>query len=639
MTVDAFNAPMGANLAEWGATFRVWAPTAKTVKVAGNFNNWMPQPLDRAETGFWSLYVPGVKELDQYKYYVEGIGTTGWKRDPYARSLTRDPPYPNCNCSVTQPRSFPWHDAGYRTPDFSDLIIYQLHVGAFWSADSQGVDRRKDRPGRFLDVLFKLDYLVDLGLNAVQFLPIQEFRAPRSLGYMGTDCFSPEMDYSVAPADPEFPDYLAQANALLASRGLPPFRQTDLDCQTKQLMAVIDLLHLYGIAVILDVVFNHAGDFDDQCLFFLDRQQSGDNNRSLYFTSQDFSGGLVFAYWKMEVRQFLIDNAGFFFDEYHVDGYRFDEVTAIDRFGGWDFLEDLTDTLRYRKPSAPLIAEYWADQSVVVQPHNAGGAGFDSVISSGLRLAVRGVIEDVARGADARVNLDELARALCPPFGAAWRLVQQLENQDIVRIDNRSDRVPRISAISDAANARSWYARSRSRAANGLFLTAPGIPSFFMGQEFLEDKYWSDNPGYFDSTLIWWDGLTTDRTMQDFCRFTRDLIGVRRRFRALRSDSINVFHVHNDNRVLAFHRWLEGAGEDVVVVVSLREQIWFSYELGFPAGGGWREVFNSDAYDNWVNPQVAGNAGSIVASGPPRHGMPFSANIVIPANAILVFAR
>lgn len=101
MATDASKAPMGANLAEWGATFRVWAPTAKTVSVAGNFNNWAPQPLDRANTGYWSLYVPGVKELDQYKYYVEGIGTTGWKRDPYARSLTRDPPYPNCNCSVT----------------------------------------------------------------------------------------------------------------------------------------------------------------------------------------------------------------------------------------------------------------------------------------------------------------------------------------------------------------------------------------------------------------------------------------------------------------------------------------------------------------------------------------------------------
>jgi 1,4-alpha-glucan branching enzyme len=111
-----------------------------------------------------------------------------------------------------------------------------------------------------------------------------------------------------------------------------------------------------------------------------------------------------------------------------------------------------------------------------------------------------------------------------------------------------------------------------------------------MGQEFLEDKYWSDNPAYFDSTLIWWDGLSDDRAMQDFHRFMRELVGVRRRFRALRSDSIDVFHVHNDNRVITFHRWIEGVGEDVVVVVSLSEHTWYSYELGFPANGSWREV-------------------------------------------------
>jgi 1,4-alpha-glucan branching enzyme len=217
--------------------------------------------------------------------------------------------------------------------------------------------------------------------------------------------------------------------------------------------------------------------------------------------------------------------------------------------------------------------------------------------------------------------------------------VQQLENQDIVRINNTTDRVPRISALADSSNSRCWYARSRSRVANGLLLTAPGIPCLFMGQEFLEDKYWSDNPDYYDFTLIWWDGLSTDRAMQDHLRFMRELIALRGSFRALRSDSINVFHVHDDNRVLAFHRWIEGVGEDVVVVASLSEQTRYSYQLGFPQGGHWREVFNSDVYDNWVNPMVAGNGGGINASGPPRHGLSCSATIVVPANSILVFAR
>jgi 1,4-alpha-glucan branching enzyme len=91
--------------------------------------------------------------------------------------------------------------------------------------------------------------------------------------------------------------------------------------------------------------------------------------------------------------------------------------------------------------------------------------------------------------------------------------------------------------------------------------------------------------------------------------------------------------------VVAFQRWVEGAGRDVVVVVSLNESTFWSYDLGFPSSGEWLEVFNSDVYDNWVNPWVAGNGGAIWAKGGPMHGLPASATIVIPANGILVFAR
>ncbi len=102
--------------------------------------------------------------------------------------------------------------------------------------------------------------------------------------------------------------------------------------------------------------------------------------------------------------------------------------------------------------------------------------------------------------------------------------------------------------------------------------------------------------------------------------------------------------MHNDARVLAFHRWVEGVGRDLVVVASLAESTYRDYPLPFPAGGEWREVFNSDAYDSLpedggYNPNPAGNAGAIVADGPPRAGSPTSASIVIPANGLLVFAR
>jgi 1,4-alpha-glucan branching enzyme len=334
----------------------------------------------------------------------------------------------------------------------------------------------------------------------------------------------------------------------------------------------------------------------------------------------------------------LIDNATFFFKEYHVDGFRFDEVTVIDRYGGWQFLQDLTSTLRHEKPEAPLIAEYWADQEAVLRPRDAGGAGFDAVVASGLRQAIRTAVGQAAGGQGARVDLDPVGRELYPKHGASWRSVQHLENHDIVRINNESDRQPRIAALADGSNPRSWYARSRSRVANGLLLTAPGIPMLFMGQEFLEDKYWSDSPDHFRSSLIWWDGLDSDKSMRDHLRFVRELIGLRKRLPGLRGDAVNVFHVHNENRVIAFHRWIEGIGRDVVVVASLREETWWEYELGFPRAGQWLEVFNSDVYDGWVNPMTAGNAGRVIAAESARHGLPASARIVIPANGLLVFS-
>jgi 1,4-alpha-glucan branching enzyme len=160
----------------------------------------------------------------------------------------------------------------------------------------------------------------------------------------------------------------------------------------------------------------------------------------------------------------------------------------------------------------------------------------------------------------------------------------------------------------------------------------------FMGQEFLEDKQWSDTPN--PDHLLWWSGLEGgDKVMGDFLRFTQELIQVRRRQAALRGEGLSIIHVHNNNRVIAFQRWVEGSGQDVIVVASLSESTQYNYQIGFPSGGYWREVFNSDVYDNWVNPIVAGNGYGVDANGWGCHGLPCSASITIPANSILVFAR
>jgi 1,4-alpha-glucan branching enzyme len=127
--------------------------------------------------------------------------------------------------------------------------------------------------------------------------------------------------------------------------------------------------------------------------------------------------------------------------------------------------------------------------------------------------------------------------------------------------------------------------------------------------------------------------------MTDHLRFTRELIHLRRRHVGLRGQGFRAVHVHDQNRVLAFHRWVEGAGDDVIVVVHLAPFNRFDYRIGFPGGGPWREVFNSDVYESWVNPHVVGNGGSVFAELQPLHGFGHSAALTLPANSLLVFAR
>jgi 1,4-alpha-glucan branching enzyme len=267
--------------------------------------------------------------------------------------------------------------------------------------------------------------------------------------------------------------------------------------------------------------------------------------------------------------------------------------------------------------------------------------GWTSTSAIPTGCAVRRLIAAAAGGANASVDLGPLRDGLHRPWGvpSACLVYNCVENHDLVLDADGDHRMPRIPRLADAASPRSWYARSRARVATGLLLTAPGVPKLFMGQEFLEDKLWSDDPKQ-AGRLIWWDGLEgEDPAMSDHHRFTRDLIWLRRRHPALRDDPIRVYEPGGDNRVQAFQRWVSGRGRDVIVVASLSESTLRGYALGFPHRGEWLEVFNSDVYDHFPNPWVQGNAGAVTADGPPLDGMDHSAQLTIPANSLLVFAR
>jgi 1,4-alpha-glucan branching enzyme len=674
--------PMGATLlsdqglAGSGATFRAWAPRATAVYVNGVFggvsrSGETPDLLmTKDANGYWSGFLADAAEGDTYIFYVAGAGSSGPKRDPWARELANDPaePFPVCRAVIRSAHAYPWHDAGFRSPEFSDMVVYQLHVGTYAPAVAGA-------GSTYLDVIEKVEYLVALGINVVQPLPVtgNEDKGP-TLGYDGSDYFSPDCEYGVS--DPvALAGYLATINRLLAAKGFAPMTIADITPEAAQMKAMVDLLHVYGIAIAFDVVFNHAGGWsatypvpktvdpsgllhgDDYSLYFWDRASATgpngnyDNNQSLYFTDQGFVGGLSFALWNADVVGFLQGNARYFLEELHADGFRADEISMLltmNGQSGWDFVRGTTSMVHGINPRVLKNAEYWPGEygnlpaTEAVAPVASGGMGFDVVQHDGLREAIRTAIGQAARGAGAFVEMTGIAMALWPTnFAHAWQTVPCVENHDIVKVGTSL----RIPALADGSNARSWYARSRARVATALLLTAPGIPQLFMGQEFLEQKQWGAD--FTDpNELIGWGGLaagangkSADPAMGDFLRFTQDAVRLRNSQPALRGEGLNVFFTSDPDRVIAYQRWAVGAGQDCVVVATLRESTWWGYRIGFPSAGRWVEVFNSDVYDNWVNPEMAGNDGGVTAEWIPAQGLPASASVVIPANGVVVFAQ
>ena len=604
---------MGALPYDEGVTFRVWAKFALSVAVVGDFNKWDTKANALArdgDSGYWSVDVPGAKAGQAYQFFIPGAGNGGFRMDPYARSIQRSAFGMNGLIAASDTA---FEASGYRTPRWNEAVIYEVHIPTF----STG---KNGSPGTLLTAAEKLKDLAELGINAIEIMPLGQFETLTSTGYNPGYIFAVEDTYG----------------------GPDAFR------------AFVNQAHAVGIAVILDVVYNHLGGTD---LWQFDGWRItggvcpyGDGSATdggIYFY-QDYRAHTDFAHTRFdfgraEVQQYLVDNAMRWLENRFVDGLRFDSVVNIRGVQvGADYKGDLPDgkallqrinwTVGSRQGWKLTIAEDLQNDAVITAPVEADGFGFGAQWDNDFCFNLR---DAVLPGDDAARPVGNVGEAIAGIAGAgAFQSVIYSENHDRDDEGQGGGRVPEL--IHPGAS-DSWESKKRSTLAAAVVLTSPGIPMLFQGQEFLE---WASFPnGEADPQPVDWrlkDKFAGIRTLY------RDLIHLRRNWfdttRGLRGADVYVLPVFGDN-VLAYHRWEAGGpGDDVVVVCNFSHVSYPGYAVGFPRGGMWRVRFNSDAgaYDAFF-----GNfpCFDTEAYGPGLNGMPCSGNVGVAAYSCVIFSQ
>ncbi len=499
-----------------------------------------------------------------------------------------------------------------------DLVIYELHVG------SLGFPRRD--AGDLGDALALLDYLSDLGVTAVELLPLSEFSGTKAWGYGDTHHFVIES----------------------SAGGRDEYKHFVREC------------HRRGIAVIQDVVYNHfdnnagraAWQYDstapEENIYYWYEGRSSDYPQADGGYVDNGSSGFSPRFWEEPVRQLFISSAAEFVEELHVDGLRVDLTQAIHRDNclhangnsvgvanqfGQKFLREWSRTLRMIRPTVMLIAEDHTGWPAVTELPAFGGLGFDATWFARFyhRLigdAERGgLIREAGFGGNGPLPMGEFAGRL---WESAFNKVVYHESHDEAGNAAGSMRTAK-AAVNDAAlvGATRDAAEARCRVAFGLSVLSAGTPMFLMGEEIVAQKlYRFDNVADAKEDLF---GQRAGDGARMF-RFYQDLIRFRRANRVVRSHNLDVVHADDAARVLAFTR--REATSDMLVVASLNNQPFDRYTIETAAArlpeGPWVETFNSDAA--LYGGRDVGNFGSTDVSGG-------RVDLRLPANGFVVLQR
>jgi len=679
------------------ARFAVWAPNARQVEVvfgtqeggyiADDGTGLSPTlpvlPMVRKEGGVWEteLEGPGALEFEQLRFQpymfrvTKADGQVAYRTDLYSRCQlgrgTSNPlgrPHPGSrmevnapvSCSVVvDPDQVTKHFSELRWPEqeflpeeefwrdefrpgrpvptrVEDLVIYELHVGALGFG--------KDGAGTLADAMALLDYLEELGINAVELLPMSEFGGLPNWGYVTTHYFA--IEYAGGGRD--------------------------------QLKHFVRECHRRGIAVIMDVVYNHYHPDAERAEWMYDSNAHPEN---LYYwyegRPEDYpdyervaaqpgstavpghggyidnqSTGYAPRFHEEMVRALFTSSAVSLMEEFHIDGFRVDQTTCIHSYNvlhangqpaprtniaGARFLREWCRTLRLLRPGVMLMAEDHSGWDSVTTPVSEGGLGFDATWYAELH---HHLIGDPTRGMEFAKLLWTAAKADGQPVAMHTfsRVLARTGQRKVVYHSSHDeagngDGTARTLVI--AANGAELQgetlqaAEARCRTIFGISVLSAGTPMFFMGEEVGATREYRYDT--FLSNREDLRGLRAGRGRHLF-RCYQELIRLRLAHEGLRTRHIEILSTHDVNRVLAFRRWSQT--EEFLVVASLNDRPFTEgYVLAVPWLGpsGWREVFNTDA-ERYGGGNVGNHGATLFPGG---NGL----RVVLPARGLVVFQK
>jgi 1,4-alpha-glucan branching enzyme len=513
--------------------------------------------------------------------------------------------------------------------NIQDLLIYELHVGSLGFPSTSA--------GTFTDAMTFVDKLTDLGVNAVELLPVLEFDGDLQWGY-GTSLF-----------------YCLQTSAGGGN----------------QLKHFVRACHQRGMAVILDVVYNHfatANNERSEWGYDSDPNIAPQNNLWYWYEGQpaDYPGNLDGGYLnnlssgytprfnEEHVRQMFTSSAAALLDDFHLDGLRVDLTDAIHQNNtlnangasvasanlyGIKFLRELARTVKQVNPSAFLIAEDHTGWTAMTQSVDEGGVGFEAIWYADFYHHLIGdgnygdnyakLLKHAGYGTAAPLNMDYFAGALLATQDSK---IAYHENHDEAGNETNTERTI-VTAVNYAPliGPTRKYAEARSRFTFGMAALSAGTPMFLMGEEIGAAKHFRYNDFFANK-----EDLIGERTRDGhfLFRFYQDLIRLVTSRPAARSRALDVIHTHNDNRVIAFTR--SNPNQQLLILASLNDTAFdHGYVVGTDPGrlpsGGWQEIFNSDAIIYGGD-----NVGNIGATLQVSGGQ---INAVIPAHGFVVFEK